>query len=154
MKLPRSVQEIADVIGRERALYLIGQLPRCRVKDARSPKWERDRPMLYVPALRRLTPDHVLVAILGWNDAEKLCRYFGGEILQPANCAEIYRPFRDRGIAQMVADGIPPKLVAELFNVTDRHVRTVRREIPQEDLRAANDNNATTGHNPKNEARA
>lgn len=27
--LPRSVREIAEVIGREAAMYLIGQLPRC-----------------------------------------------------------------------------------------------------------------------------
>ncbi|AWM87362.1 hypothetical protein [Microvirga sp. 17 mud 1-3] len=97
--------------------------------------------MLYVPALRRLTPDHALVDILGWNDAERLCRHFGGEILQPANCAEIYRPFRDKAISKIVAGGIPPKLVAEWFGVTDRHVRTVRREIPQEESRPANDNN-------------
>lgn len=97
--------------------------------------------MLYVPTLRRLNPDHALVAILGWNDAERLCRCFGGEILQPANCAEIYRPFRDSNISRLAAQGVPLKLVAEWFNVTDRHVRTVRREIPQEENRAANDNN-------------
>lgn len=140
MRLPRSVQEIADVIGRERALYLVGRLPRCFAGKEGFKSW---RPVMYVPTLRRLTPDHNLVAILGWNDAEKLCRHFGGEILNPANCQEIYRPFRDRSIARMVADGMPPKLVAEWFNVTDRHVRAVRREIPQEELRAANDNNAS-----------
>lgn len=138
MKLPRSVQEIAEVIGRERALYLIGQLPRCFAGKDGHKSW---RPMMYVPALRRLTPDHNLVAILGWKDAEKLCRHFGGEILQPGNCAEVYRPFRDRSIARMAAEGVPLKLVAAWFDVTDRHVRTVRREIPQEENQAANDNN-------------
>lgn len=141
MKLPRSVQEIADVIGRDRALYLIGQLPTCAIRDNRYPGAKSLRPMLYVPTVRRLAPDHSLVAILGWNDAEKLCRHFGGEILQPANCIEIYRPFRDRNISRMASEGVPLKLVAAWFDVTDRHVRTVRREIPQEERQAANDNN-------------
>lgn len=148
MRLPNSVQEIADVIGRERALFLIGQLPTCTTIDPRTGWKNGRRPMLYVPSVRRLQPDHMLVRILGWKDAEKLCRHFGGEILQPASCTEIYRAFRDRSIARLVSEGVPPKMVAEWFGVTDRHVRTARRENPQEERTAANDNNATIRNNP------
>lgn len=143
MALPRSVQEIADVIGRERALYLIGQLPRCSPPSTRTGKGGEQRVIMYVPTERRLKPDHILVRLLGWNDAVKLCRHFGGEILQPGNCQEIYRRFRDRHIVRMVADGIPAKMVAEWMQVTDRHVRGLVRENAQEERRAANDNNAT-----------
>lgn len=143
MRLPSSVQEIADVIGREKALYLIGQLPTCNIVDTRTGGSGGRRPMLYVPTERRLKPDHLLVRVLGWNDAVKLCRYFGGEILQPGNCNEIYRPFRDKHIARLVREGVPARMVAEWFGVTDRHVRGVVREIPQEEYTAANDNNGT-----------
>ncbi|KVZ37345.1 hypothetical protein WL13_20730 [Burkholderia ubonensis] len=126
MQLPQSVQEIADVIGRERALYLIGQLPRY---VAGAPGKQSSRVILYVP--KHLTDDHELVRILGWKHAAKLCGEFGGEVLQPANCAEIYRRYRDAQIARMVGDmvgeGLPNGYavaqVADLFGVTGRTVR-------------------------------
>ena len=99
--------------------------------------------MLYVPTASRLKPDHQLVRILGWNDAAKLCRHFGGEILQPGNCRDVYRPFRDASIVRMAADGVPVKTIAELMEVTDRHVRGLVAENPHKELRAANDNNGT-----------
>jgi hypothetical protein len=136
MRLPRSVQEIAEVIGVERALFLIGQLPKCR---AGLPGKESIRPIMYVP--KSVKPNDRLVQILGWNDAQKIVRAFGGEILQPANCSEIYRRFRDATIVRMVRqDGADPSAVAELMGVTSRHVRNVLKEIPQQEIKAANDN--------------
>ena len=49
--LPESVQEIADVIGRDQALTFIGQLP-----QAGKRKW---RVCVYIP--KTLSPDHKLV---------------------------------------------------------------------------------------------
>lgn len=147
MRLPASVQELADVIGTERALFLIGRLPRCFagiVTEKGSRKaW---RPMLYVPTLRRLTVDHQLVRILGWPDAEKLCRHFGGEILQPANCAEVYRPFRDQSLRRLHTEGVDVKTLAEWFGVSERTVKNALAEIPQEGTKAANDNYSATIH--------
>ncbi|OIN76288.1 hypothetical protein BL248_08400 [Ralstonia solanacearum] len=130
MQLPRTVQEIADVIGSERALYLVGKLPRYEggVEGKKS-----SRVILYVPTLARLDDDHELVRILGRDDATKLCKSFGGEVLHPANCREIYRRFRDKSIASMVADmvgsGLPNGYavahVANLFGVSGRTVRNV-----------------------------
>jgi hypothetical protein len=137
MKLPDSVQEIADVLGRERALFLIGQLPRCYAgKEGR----KSSRVILYVP--KRIQPDHPLVRILGYPDAQKLARAFGGEILQVANCAEIYRRFRDASIRQMAAARASVQAIAELMQVSKRHVQDVLRENPQEEIRMmVNDNN-------------
>lgn len=138
MQLPASVQEIAEVIGRERALYLVGQLPRCYAKDPRYPNAKSSHVILYVP--KSLKPDHQLVQVLGWHDAKRLVDAFGGEILQPAGCADVYRQFLNRSIVRMAGDGMPPKAIAELLSVSDRHVRNLLRENPQQDIRAANDN--------------
>ncbi|CAG2144488.1 hypothetical protein LMG31506_03017 [Cupriavidus yeoncheonensis] len=138
MRLPASVQEIADVIGRERALYLIGQLPRCYVDRKGHKGW---RVILYVPTLPRLSPDHQLSQILGWNDAEKLARHFGGEILQPANCREIYRAYRDKVIIEKMCAGAKASDVAAMMEMTVRQIQNIAREITQEDRgEAANDN--------------
>ena len=140
MRLPRSVQEIADVIGRERALYLIGQLPRC---VAGAPGKQSSRVILYVPTPQRLSLSHNLVRILGYNDAVKLCRAFGGEILQPANCDEIYRRYRDGQILRMSGDGMTTAQIVAIFGVSSETVRSVRRTMqnPQEEIpTAANDN--------------
>ncbi|MFV8595069.1 hypothetical protein [Ralstonia pseudosolanacearum] len=128
MQLPESVQNVADVIGRERALYLIGQLPRY---VAGAEKKKSSRVILYVPKLKGLSDDHELVRILGRDDAEKLCRVFDGENLYPANCSEIYRRYRDKQIVRMVSDmvgeGLPNGYavaqVASLFDVSGRTVR-------------------------------
>lgn len=140
MKLPASVQEIADVIGRDRALYLIGQLPKTYPPSTRTAHGATERVILYVP--KSLRPDHALVAILGWADASKLVSAFGGEVMQPANCRELYRRFRDRSILGMLKAGNSPSAIAELMGVSDRHVRNVAKEITQEEPNPANDNNA------------
>lgn len=80
--LPKSVQEIADVIGRDKALHLIRSLP---TYVAGKPGKRCTRVMLYVP--QRLRLDHPLVLILGFEDAAKMVDHFGGECLQPANCS-------------------------------------------------------------------
>lgn len=147
MRLPRSVQQIADVIGDEQALFLVGQMPRFR----NASKGGGAQPTIYVPTTARLDPKHELVRILGWVDAVKLSEEFGGEILQPANCNEIYRAFRDRSIARMHAEGMKPAAIAELMGVSDRLVRNLVREKPQVDPAAANDNTspATTNTLPR-----
>lgn len=141
MKLPASVQEIADVIGTERALFLIGQLPRCYFRDTRWPDAKSGHVILYVPTVQRLGPDHELVRILGWQDAMKLARFFGGEILRPASCAGIYRSFRDENIMRIAREGTPVAMIAEWFGVSERHIKNLLRENPQEERRAANENN-------------
>ena len=149
MRLPASVQEIADVIGRERALFLVGQLPRCYQtrKGSKQAGWHV---IMYVP--KSLKPDHQLVQILGWHDAMKIVDGFGGEILHPANCAEVYRAYRDKSSLAMVASGMTPREAAEAIGVSARHVRgLVLSEKAQEALAADNDN---TPAKPANRAAA
>lgn len=135
--LPGSVREIAEVIGRHDALRLIGQLPTCYAgRDGH----KSNRVIMYVP--KRLPPDHKLVEILGWTTATKLVRAFGGEILQPANCRAIYARFRDEAIVKMLEAGARPAMVAELMNLSERHVRNLMRgEKPQEEIPAIDGKN-------------
>ena len=128
--LPRSVREIAEVIGRDAALRLIGKLPTCYAgKDGK----KSTRVIMYVP--KRLQPDHPLVDILGWNTALRLVRTFGGEILYPANCRSIYAKFRDEAILKMLDAGARPSMVADIMGLSERHVRNLMREMPQEENR-------------------
>ena len=139
MRLPDSVQQIADVIGREQALLLVGKLPRCIAgKDGH----KSSRVVMYVPTLARLALDHKLVQILGWIDAEKLSRHFGGEIMYPANCAHIQREFLHKTIIQMMAGGrMKATECAAIVGVHERTVRNLIRENPPEETEhASNDN--------------
>lgn len=139
MELPRTVQEIADVIGRERALYLIGQLPKCTSRDPRYPAAVKQHVILYVP--KRLKPDDLLVRIIGFNDAQRMVKHFGGEILQPGTCAEIYRNFLRQSAKAMHADGMAHKDIAELLELSERTVKRYCADNTQQDKFAANDNN-------------
>lgn len=141
MRLPDSVQDIADVIGRDQALWLIGQLPTSYAGSKKANK-QSTRRVLYVP--KRLMPKDRLVRLLGWQDACKMAQAFSGMLMQPANCAEVYRPHRDANIARLVHDGMAVKMVAEWFGLSDRTVKNIAAEIPPHDFeRAANDNGET-----------
>lgn len=128
--LPDSVAEIASVIGRDAAIYLIG-----RIGSSGSRPW---RVCFYVPKLRRLTADHVLVRILGWHQAKRLCRHFGGEILQPSNCSFIERRHRDVRIAGLRSEGLSSRAItdqlrAEGMRVSHDVVKKVVAGIPPEE---------------------
>lgn len=146
MQLPNSVQEVAEVIGTERALFLIGKLPRYYKKGNGSTLY------LYVPTLARMGMDHELVKIMGWNDAQKLARAFAGEILQLASCASIYREFRDQNIMRMAGDGIPVKMLATWFNVSERHIKNLMREIPHEEKPQEKQQTSATNNREKRRA--
>jgi hypothetical protein len=141
VNLPASAQEIADVIGREQALFLIGQLPRIYSPDTRYKAAQKSTVVMYVPKV--LQPTDKLVRILGWVDASKLARAFSGMLIHPASCTEIYRPFRDRNIIRLVNEGVPRLMVAEWFGISERMVRTILSEIPPHERRAANEQNCS-----------
>jgi hypothetical protein len=126
VRLPASVQEIAEVIGRDKALYLIGQLPQCGKRS-----W---RVVLYVP--KRIDASHQLVRWLGWKDANRLVAEFGGEILQPSNCKHLHLALRNRVIVQMASEGLAPAVIAEAMQITSRQVRNILAEKPPEEMAA------------------
>ena len=113
--LPESVAEIAEVIGREKALHLIGSLP-----QSGSRPW---RVCVYVP--KRLPADHQLVEILGWHDAKRLSWAFAGMILQPSNCRRLAIRTRNREIRAAANDGAAIPEIAHAFDLSPRQVREV-----------------------------
>lgn len=120
--LPDSVQQVAEVIGRESALELVRRWPRTKTNGD-----VPFRPVLYVPA--RLSPDHRLVAILGWNKAEALVRVFGGDIIFLATCANVVRDSRDDAIADALARNATPAAIATRLGMSERHVRRIAAKI-------------------------
>jgi hypothetical protein len=123
--LPESVAEIAEVIGREQALHLIGSLP-----QSGSRAW---RVCVYIP--KRLTHvDHPLVRILGYRDAQKLVRAFSGMILQPSNCRFLARAARNRRIWEMAGDGLSVTEIAHGVDLSAYWVREILRGEPPEEM--------------------
>lgn len=122
-KLPRSVQEIADVIGRDAALRLVEALPR-----SFAPSRPYGRAVLYVP--KSIRADHELVGMIGWDLATKLARMFGGEILQPSKCFGLRSNERNNTIRAMRASGCSTQSIAREFHMSDRQVRNIVKEIP------------------------
>lgn len=114
--LPDSVAEIAEVIGRDKALHLIGSLP-----QSGSRKW---RVCVYIPK-RLPSVDHKLVRILGYQDAQKMVRAFSGMILQPSNCRFWAKAVRDRRIREMNAEGYPVSEIAFGVGLSAYRVREI-----------------------------
>ncbi|WP_170326735.1 hypothetical protein [Ruegeria arenilitoris] len=108
--------EIAEVIGRDQALHLIGSLP-----QSGSRAW---RVCFYVPK-RLPAVDHQLVRILGWEDANKLVSAFAGMILQPSNCRFIVRAARNRRIREMAEEGCSVKEIAHGVDLSIDRVREI-----------------------------
>lgn len=122
VRLPKSVQEIADVIGREDTLYLIGQLPQCKRSNGGS------EVLLYIPTLSRLTPDHRLVKILGYPLARKLSANCAG-LWKPANCNGIIREFRNRSMIDFWERGHTIAEIAEIFDKTPKYTRKILNDL-------------------------
>lgn len=114
--LPESVAEIAEVIGRDQALHLIGSLP-----QSGSRAW---RVCVYIPK-RLPSVDHQLVRILGYHDAQKMVRAFSGMILQPSNCRFLARAARNRRIKEMAEEGLSINEIAHGVDLSAYRVREI-----------------------------
>lgn len=115
--LPGLAGEIAEVIGRGQTLRLIEALPPSLTRP-----W---RVCVYVPKPSALGTGHMLVKVLGFTDAEKLSRHFGGEILQPGNLRYMDRRYRHRIARALAALGAPVSEIAEISGYRERHVRSI-----------------------------
>lgn len=122
--LPDTIEDIAEVIGRDRAIYFVGQLQQSGRRS-----WRR---CVYIP--KKIEPDHQLVKILGWRDAERLVRVFGGMILQPSNCLVLFRDFRRSEILRRGEAGEEPRQIAKSLGISVRHVKGVLQGKPPEDF--------------------
>lgn len=117
MRLPKSVQQIADVIGSEKALRLVRQLPPCGKRDRRR--------NLYIPKPARLTVNHRLVGLLGWDDALALCQSLGGQTVQPALCRYLERAMNNRRILALRDIGKTVPEIADTLMMSEKWVEAV-----------------------------
>lgn len=116
MRLPKSVQEIADVIGHDKALWLVRQLPPCGKRDRRR--------NLYVPKSQNLTTDHKLVDLLGWADAIAMCEAIGPKTLQPS--LQYYdRALDNREILTLKDKGYEVSQIARKMDCSEKWVQNV-----------------------------
>lgn len=116
MRLPKSVQEIADVIGHDRAIWLVRQLPPCGKRDRRR--------NLYVPKPRNLTTGHKLVELLGWADAMAMCEAIGPKTLQPS--LQYYdRALDNREILTLKDKGYEPRDIARKMDCSEKWAQNV-----------------------------
>jgi hypothetical protein len=114
-KLPESVAELAEVIGREDALALIGRRQRSGRRS-----W---RICFYIP--KHLPLDHWLVEELGLAKATRLSREFSGMILQPSNCRFLLFALRDARIIELAALGITEAVIADELGLSECRVREI-----------------------------
>lgn len=118
MRLPKSVQEIADVIGYHKALRLVRDLPPCGKRERRR--------NIYIPKPHNLKPDHQLVKLVGWEDAMALAEEHGGRAIQPAECRYVERAIiEDRRILDWYDLGYTAKEVAEKLGITEKWASAV-----------------------------
>lgn len=117
MRLPSSVQQIADVIGGDKALRLVRQLPPCGKRPRRR--------NLYIPRPGRLTVNHRLVDLLGWEDAWALCDALGGQTVQPALCRYMERAMGSRRILALRDLGMSPREIADEMGISTRWAESV-----------------------------
>lgn len=108
-QLPESVQEIADVIGRDKALILAGMANGC----------------MYVPQPRRMTTEHWIAQTIGHEAAVELSTEFPGFILKLATCRFVYTHWRNQRIWELHQNGVSNGDIAELFSITERHIRNI-----------------------------
>lgn len=119
LDLKGDLRSVAEVIGRQKALYLVSQCPKYKTEK----RTGVGQLFLYVPQARRLKMDHNLVTMLGYEDAQKLCLVFGGELLVLSQCKHILIKSRNAGIKSMLEQGFRVDEIAQYFNISTRIVQ-------------------------------
>lgn len=119
LDLKGDLRSVAEVIGRQKALYLVSQCPKYKTEK----RTGVGQLFLYVPQARRLKMDHNLVTMLGYEDAQKLSLVFGGELLVLSQCKHILIKSRNAGIKSMLEQGFRVDEIAQYFNISTRIVQ-------------------------------
>lgn len=126
--LPQIVRDVAEVIGRRQAFILAGAV--CPPASPEGLGRVRGRSgCIYIPRRLKVGRHERLTEIVGANDAAKLVRAFGGEILHFPSGEAYARHLRDRAIRRMVMDRWPVSAVAWMFDVCERTVQNLMRGV-------------------------
>lgn len=116
MQLPKSVQQIADVIGSDEALQLVRKLrQRCPGRTL----------YVYVPNAERLHVNHSLVLMVGYENAVALAEHFGGTHLYPSPCKYLERAVKNRHILALRDTGRTPREIADELGLSIKWIMSV-----------------------------
>ena len=118
--LPETVEEIAEVIGREKAVRLVEGT---RQRGAR--RWRRH---LYIPS--DMPEDHRIVSLIGWDAAQALSFSHANSVLELPSCHSLRKAYLSDVVAKMAGQGadqaeiaselgIERKTVASLLDLAD-----------------------------------
>lgn len=118
--LSGDLKAVAEVIGRQPALYLVSQCKRYQVKG----RCGRGQIMLLIPKNTNIDLNHHLVRVLGYPLAQKLVNYFAGELLRFYVDDLVIRA-RNAGIRAMYRQGYKQSQLAEIFQLTTRTISYV-----------------------------
>jgi hypothetical protein len=114
--LPRTVRQLAEIIGEDAAVQLSGLA--CNRQ-------------LYVP--HNMSASHPIAQAIGPSAAAELHRHYRGELVSLAE-----RAARRQAIAQAIAGGLPIHALTERFGITARRARQLiaKRRSEEGDDRA------------------
>lgn len=115
-QIPETLAEVVDAIGWDPAAQLARTLGGTCV---------------YVP--ERMTPEHVLVRVLGHKAAYTLAETFGGEQITVPRCARALRNARNRQLRSRRDAGHSISSLALRYDMTMRQVYNVLAETEPED---------------------
>jgi Mor family transcriptional regulator len=115
--MPQSLIDVVDAIGLQPALQLVEARGGVRV---------------YVPEPENLSRDHVLVQVLGEQNARLLAQRFGGDPLDLPRCAAALRAARNTSIRCERANGERPAAIALRHGLTERQVYSILATDPTE----------------------
>lgn len=119
--LPEGVRTLADVIGREKALYLAGHF---LCWDYEPGRRQGMSGCVYIP--KRLgVAGRRLVELVGANDAARLVRELGGMLIYLSACKAVTQRWRAREAARMVREGTQQIEISAVLGVSDRTVRNL-----------------------------
>lgn len=116
MRLPKSVQQIADIIGQDQALHLVRTL-----REQQSGKTLS----VYVPAPKSLHINHMLVTLLGWDDAMALCEALGGTHVYPSRCRYLERAMANRPVLALRDTGMSIAEIAAELGMSEKWVDAI-----------------------------
>lgn len=112
-KIPASLQEIAEVVGDDNAMKMVQAYGGTRV---------------FVP--QSVGAQHKLSTLLGFEQAKKLSRTFGGEPLTIARCTMLLKHRRNEEIRKKYDEGASVHELVREYGLTERRIYSILSSEP------------------------
>lgn len=77
------------------------------------------------------SPDHAITMAIGASAMRRLVEEWGGQVIKLCSHSDFHHTRLVRAVSSMLKDGMPPKDVAGVVGITERHVRRLRGEAEE-----------------------